>query len=80
MLKRCKNEQKKQHIPLKETAQKVKPRYVRKPKGVAQIADRQGFIGLDGLLENHRKYTMNKISKKDSVTKVVAVDKTTNII
>jgi len=41
---------------LKEITGKVKPGYVGKPKGAAQIAAERGFISLDGLLENGKKY------------------------
>ena len=51
-----------------------------KPKGAAQITAEIGFIALDGLLTNGRKYYMNWTSIKDTVTKVGTVDKATSVI
>ena len=68
------------NIPIEVTTPKVIPGYVGKAKGAAQIAAERGFIGLDGLLSNGKKYSMNGTSTKDPVTKVVTMNRDTSVI
>jgi len=52
-------------IPIKQTTQKLILEYVGKAKGAVQVTAERGFIGLDGLLTNRRKYSINRNSITD---------------
>ena len=67
-------------IPISETSGKVIEGYVGKPKGALQIACEREFCDLSGNDENGIKLTLHGASRKDPITDVVTVDKTSSVI
>lgn len=67
-------------IPLTETKTNVVPGYVGKQIGAAQIAYERGFITLDRLLPNERKFTMQGTSSRNTVTGATSIDISTGVV
>ena len=68
------------NILIKEITPKLIPGYIGKAKGAAKITAERGFIGLDELLSDGRKDSMNANSTKDPLTKVITMDKAKSVV
>ena len=75
-----KQESAKLNIPLSVITSKVIPGYLGSPKGVLQVATKQGFVALDGKLANGGEGTMHRMSNEDTVTGIISVERTTSIV